>query len=83
MYVYPNLYLVFVIKFHKYQKTKESDTLMEFFLVLQGSTPMQRKYQDGVETGKRELALAVVQWESIKSLVIGVVSTIQDTLRVI
>ncbi|KAL0737399.1 hypothetical protein Bca4012_013609 [Brassica carinata] len=48
---------------------------------------MQRKYQDSLqepkvkeeERGRRKLALAVVQWESINSLVVGVVSTIQDT----
>lgn len=49
---------------------------------------MQRKYQDSLqvpkvkeeeeERGRRKLALAVVQWESINSLVVGVVSTIQD-----
>lgn len=48
---------------------------------------MQRKYQESLQEpkvkeeergGRRKLALAVVQWESINSLVVGVVSTIQD-----
>ncbi|CAN6910126.1 unnamed protein product, partial [Brassica oleracea] len=54
---------------------------------------MQRKYQDSLQEpkvkeeeergGRRKLALAVVQWESINSLVVGVVSTIQDAASAI